>query len=643
MDGERAAADWLVASGTGGYALGTPDWRRTRRYHGLLVAPDPVTGVRHLGLAALELVLRHGTTSISLAGPAGDGPDGHLAGFELTGGIPRWRWEVGDVVLERTLALLPGADVVGIVDRVLAAPGPVRLGWRAWATWQPAGQVSVRKAAPRLAVHPAGFELDGRLALRWDGGDAASGERPSGGPGSSGPPSGGPPADDLPGGGPVPGDWTRVHLAEEADRGYPAWDDLLLAGTRDAVLRPGQAQQTLAWVGAVPGLTAAGVVAAARSRTRALLSAARVSDATDALLVHAADQFVTTTPGIDVVAGYPWFGPWSRDTLTAYEGLFLATGRVAEGEALLRRLAGTLSDGMLANTADFGGLQFNTVDAALWFVHAVSRHTAVTVDPGLAHDLLPALEGIVSHHLDGTRFGIVAAADGLLTQGAPGTALTWMDARVDGVPVTQRAGKPVEVNALWIGGLGFLADLRRRLRLPAHATEALHGRASDAFRRRFPLPGGGLADVVDSPTGTDVRLRPNQLLAPTLVPGLDAAAIARACAPLVTPLGLRSLGPGEPGYAGRYGGPMPTRDAVYHQGTVWPWLVGPWFDTRARARLPTAGVLDGLVRHLGEAGLGSVSEVADGDQPHTPSGCPFQAWSVAEVLRVRRQQGSSVG
>jgi glycogen debranching enzyme len=614
MDGVDATAEWLVTSGTGGYAMGTPECLRTRRYHGLLVAPDPLTRVRHLGLVALEIVVGVGGRSTSLAGL---GPGGAPGSFGIEDGVPRWRWEVGGVVLERTLALLPGADVVGVVDRLVAAPGPVRLAWRAWATWLPAGQVSARGRPPRLEAHRHGFVLDGRLALRWDGDRSRV------------------PAPD----GPAPGDWAHVRLAEEADRGYPAEDDVLLAGSCEAVLQPGEARQTLAWVGAAPDVDATAVISAARARTRAVLAAARVVDATDALLVHAADQFVTTSPAIDVVAGYPWFGPWSRDTLTAYEGLFLAPDRLGEGAALLRRLAGTVSQGMLANTADFGGTQYNTVDAALWFLHAVSRHTAVTGDLDLARELLPTLESIVAHHLAGTRYGIGATADGLLSQGVAGEALTWMDARVDGVPVTQRAGKPVEVNALWVGGLGFLADLRRRLHLPAHDAEELHRRAGDSFRRRFPLPGGGLADVVDSPTGTDARLRPNQLLAPALVEGLDAGAIARACAPLVTPLGLRSLGPREPGYAGRYAGPMPERDAVYHQGTVWPWLIGPWFDTLTRARLPTPGLLDGLVRHLGEAGLGSVSEVADGDPPHTPSGCPFQAWSVAELLRVRRQQG----
>jgi predicted glycogen debranching enzyme len=325
--------------------------------------------------------------------------------------------------------------------------------------------------------------------------------------------------------------------------------------------------------------------------------------------------------------------------MTSYEGLFLATGRAAEGGALLERAAASLSEGMLANTADAGGTENNTVDGTLWFLHALDRHVAATGDLDLAARLLPDLDGIVAAHRAGTRFGIrVDPADGLLTQGASGWALTWMDARVDGAPVTARAGKPVEVNALWINGLAAVAGLTEQLGKDSSPLRALEATARRSFTGRFPRGHGlGLLDVVDGPDGDDARLRPNQLLAVSLPHGPSRdPGVVRACSPLLTSLGLRSLDPADPGYRPRHRGGPAERDRAYHQGTVWPWLLGPYVEASRRCGLDTAGLLDGLEAHLSEWGLGSVSETADGDAPHGATGCPFQAWSVAELLRARR-------
>jgi predicted glycogen debranching enzyme len=367
---------------------------------------------------------------------------------------------------------------------------------------------------------------------------------------------------------------------------------------------------------------------------------ARPADDEERMLTLAADQFVVTTPsGPTVVAGYPWFGDWSRDTMTSYEGLFLRTNRWDEGRTLLLRAADGLSEGMLANTADAGGLEYNTVDAAMWFFHAVGRHIAVTDDLDLAATLVPALRQIIDHHQAGTRFGIRVDADGLVTQGAEGWALTWMDARVDGVPITPRTGKPVEVNALWVNGLRTTAALLRRLGDDTAADDL--GRLADtartAFRARFATD-DGLLDVVDP---HDASVRPNQLLAASLPLGpaddaATAAAIVRACAPLVTSLGMRSLSPLDPRFIGSHRGDSGARDRAYHQGTVWPWVIGPYADACRRAGVSLVGVFDGLDAHLREWGLGSVSETADGDAPFAATGCPFQAWSVAEVLRAKR-------
>ena len=358
-----------------------------------------------------------------------------------------------------------------------------------------------------------------------------------------------------------------------------------------------------------------------------------MDDDADAQLVLAADQFAITTAGRPTaVAGYPWFGEWSRDLMTSYEGLYLATNRHDEGREVLRTSAATVSEGMLANTADTGSLEYNTVDGTLWFVHALGRHVSVTGDDDLGSELAPVLEQIVQHHIDGTRYGIsVDPADGLLRQGADGWALTWMDARVDGVPVTQRAGKPVEVNALWLRALDVAGQT------------ALRDRAAASFNARFVrADGGGLLDVVDGPGGDDASVRPNQLLAVSLpgspLSGDAARSVVDVCRrSLLTPLGLRSLAPDDPRYKEHHRGSPAERDAAYHQGTVWPWLLGPYVDAARSAGVPVDGVLAGIEAHLGEWGLGSVSETADGAAPHAATGCPFQAWSVAEVLRVRRE------
>jgi predicted glycogen debranching enzyme len=442
-----------------------------------------------------------------------------------------------------------------------------------------------------------------------------------------------------------------AHTRDEAARGLAASEDLWFAGTFSAA--PGEPLEVSAWAGdlAAPPPRPVEVVTGARERARGVIERSKPFDGTDGALALAADAFIVDGP--DVVAGYPWFGAWSRDTMISYEGLFLETGRADLGRDLLFGYAGTLSEGMLANTADTGRTEYNTVDATLWFVHAVERHVTRTGDTDLAAALVPALDSVVAAHLAGTRYNIrVDPADGLLAQGADGYALTWMDARVDGVAVTPRTGKPVEINALWVNALGALAFLRTVTGSDAGDVTRLRERAEAAFRGRFPAPAGWLYDVVDGPAGDDPALRPNQLLAWSLPRGPgggDRAAepsrrldlrsaqiketVLRAVGSrLLTPLGLRSLAPDEPGYRGRHRGGPADRDTAYHQGTVWPWLIGPYADLAGSPAL-----FAGLEAHLSEWGLGSVSETADGDPPHLATGCPFQAWSVAEFLRARRR------
>ncbi|MEQ4305521.1 amylo-alpha-1,6-glucosidase [Plantactinospora sp. B6F1] len=623
--------EWLVPDGLGGYAMGTVSGLRTRRYHGLLMVAGETPAARRLGLVSLdpELILPSGAVVRLGAHEWRSGavdPTGFalLERFDLVDGLPRWRWRIGDLVLERELAMRYGRSCLAVRHRLVAG-GPARLSLAAVVTWRDGhGERRSDGPAPRIAPVAGGAVVEEAFRLA--------------GPGWS-----------------AEGQWWHgVHHREEAARGLAPDEDLWCAGRFGGALdRPGESVSVLAWAGdlAEEPPPADELIEAARRRNRRVVATGRPADGVAARLTLAADAFVVRTgSGPDVVAGYPWFGAWSRDTMIAYEGLFLGTGRADEGRELLRAYAGTLSEGMLANTADTGRVEYNTVDGTLWFLHAVARHVAVAGDTDLGAELLPALRAVVEHHLRGTRYGIVAdPTDGLLTQDSPGAALTWMDARVDGEPVTRRAGKPVEVNALWVNGLAAVTELAGLLGQDAGSARVAHARARAAFRRRFPAPNGWLYDVLDAPPPGDPDaadgrrhddlLRPNQLLGwslPYAPLDPDPVVLRRIGAALLTPLGPRSLAPDSPGYRPRHRGGPAERDSGYHQGTVWPWLTGPYADACRRAGLPVAGLFTGLAAHLPEYGLGSVSETADAEPPHGATGAPFQAWSVAELLRVRR-------
>ncbi len=611
--GEGAQREWLVTDGLGGYAMGTIAGLATRRYHGLLVVAVEPPRRRMLGLVALDPVLIVGDRRIELAthewSSGAMAPVGHrhLASFTLDRGVPRWRWQVGDIILEAEVAMAHGRSAVGVVHRLVRAPGDVQIELEALTTWRDVHGERTASGDPAVEVLADGFTFEGAYRVR--------------GPGF------------------VPkGAWYHGFThREEAARGLQSSEDVFAAGSFRTVLAPGEAVQVEAWAGGLddPPPAAREMVAVARSRFDALAADAKAGDDIERLLANAADQFVVAGP--TVVAGYPWFGDWSRDTMTSYHGLFLETGRSDEGRTLLTNAAAAVSQGMLANTADVGGTEYNTVDATPWFLNAVAAHTRTTGDFDLVDELWTVVQDIVDHHVAGTRFAIRIDDDGLLTQGEDGWALTWMDARIDGRPVTPRQGKPVEVNALWVSGLAAMAELGEKVGRPTDVLAALATKSRGSFAARFPAA-LGLHDVIDGSEGDDATLRPNQLLAVSLpdAPLADARVVA-ACALLLTPLGLRSLPTQFPGYRGLHRGDPAARDGAYHQGTVWPWLIGPYVDACLRTGYPTQGLLDGLQRHLGEWGLGSVSETLDGDAPHAATGCPFQAWSVAEVFRARRR------
>jgi len=406
-------------------------------------------------------------------------------------------------------------------------------------------------------------------------------------------------------------------------------------------------------------------LAAEVERTRRLLDSAPAAARTGAAaqLVLAADQFIIRPVGRvrdtvraaavgdeirTVIAGYHWFTDWGRDTMISLEGLALTTGRHREAGFILRTFAQYVRDGLIPNLFPDGSDEglYHTADATLWFFHALERHAQVTGYWSLVQEVVPVMREIVEAHLRGTRFGIaVDPADGLLRQGAEGYQLTWMDAKVDGWVVTPRRGKAVEINALWYNALCLLArwecDLGDQERARRYGEAG--ARTRESFNQRFWFADGGyLYDVIDGPEGNDAACRPNQILAISLPnPVLDqerwAAVVDVVRQRLVTPVGLRSLSPDHPDYKARYFGDLRTRDAAYHQGTVWAWLIGPFIDAWLKVhpddRAGARSLLDGLIAHLPEFGVGSIAEIFDAEAPYTPRGCVAQAWSVAEVLR----------
>ncbi|MEP7208508.1 MAG: amylo-alpha-1,6-glucosidase, partial [Casimicrobiaceae bacterium] len=464
-------------------------------------------------------------------------------------------------------------------------------------------------------------------------------------------------------------EYAELHYRVEKARGYAHEGRLWSPGVFSVRLAPGGDAALVASTEPTEtmlAMTPAEALWAEQERRRRLLRlappAARQGAAAE--LVLAADQFVITPAGRhadavrataegddlrSVIAGYHWFTDWGRDTMISLEGLTLTTGRVREARSILRTFAHYVRDGLLPNMFPDGsndGL-YHTADATLWFFHALDRYLRITGDDAIIERLLPTMTRIAERHLAGTRFGIgVDPADGLLRQGADGYQLTWMDAKCDGWVVTPRRGKAVEINALWYNALMVLAAWTERVH-GGDAAQVWRGharRAQHAFNARFWYASGGyLYDVVDGPDGDSAECRPNQVFAISLPHAvLDPAhwesVLGVVEQRLVTPRGLRSLAPGSEHYAPRYFGSLRERDAAYHQGTVWGWLIGPWVDAWRKLHPDDADGgrrwLEGLVDHMSQFGIGSIAEVFDAEAPYTPRGCIAQAWSVAEVLRL---------
>ncbi len=651
---EPTRREWLVTNGIGGFAAGTLSLANTRRYHGLLFAALRPPVERVAIVAKLELTAKYAGSRLKLAtNEYVDGtidPHGycHLESFRLDGLIPTWTWLIADARLEQRLWMRHGENTTYVQFTRIGGSKPLRLTIEPLCTyrdyhWQLRGE-------RHFGIDPI---ADGVLirAHEW-----------------------GQPYRLLSAGAAVqinPTTYWNFKHREESARGLDDAEDLLRAASFEFDLVPGETRAMILSAEMHDPMPVTDALAAEYLRQNELMSRfGRTKPAAPGVdfpqierLALAADQFVVERRdqagrplGKTIIAGYPWFSDWGRDTMIALPGLTIATGRPDIAASVLRTFAKFVSQGMLPNRFPDAGdaPEYNTVDASLWFFVAVHEYLRASGDNVFAAEIYPTLRDMLGWHIRGTRFGIgMDPADGLLRAGEAGVQLTWMDAKVGDWVVTPRIGKPVEINALWFNSVSILRDLATNLGQEQDAMEygTLAERIMASFESAFWYDAGGyLYDVIDGPEGDadpsgrrcDLSLRPNQIFALslpyTLLGDEKARRVLEVCTTeLWTPVGMRSLGPRDGRYVGRYKGGPVERDGAYHQGTVWTWLLGGLATAHYRIHGDATAALDllrGIPAHLREGCIGQVSEIMDGDPPFEPGGCFAQAWGVAEVLRA---------
>jgi predicted glycogen debranching enzyme len=650
MCNDLAAAEqreWLVTNGIGGFASGTVSGNLTRRYHGLLIAAlNPPVGRTQL-VAKVEEVADYAGSTCSLAtnrwNSGATEPRGyvHIQNFRLEGTVPVWQFALGDALLEKRIWMRQGGNATYVRYRVCRATQGVRLrvailvNYRDYHSTTHAGNwhMNVAQVANGIQVHAFADAVPFRLL-------SAKGEwQPY-------------------------QEWHRdCLLLQERLRGLDDHEDHLHAATVTIPLAQDESA-TLVFTTDTGNMDLDGE----RALETQQLHNSNVSSAWEMntekpgdlvpswiqQLVLAADQFIVKRSlpddpeGRSIIAGYPWFGDWGRDTMIALPGLTLATGRPQIAQKVLLSFSRYVDRGMLPNNfPDAGGRpDYNTVDAAFWYIEAIRQYYEATQDRQTLIALFPTMLEIIAAHLKGTRYGIhVDESDGLLCAGEPGVQLTWMDARVDGREVTPRIGKAIEINALWYNALHTLAGLAPVAGRMAEPFAKMAKVAENGFLKFWNASAGYCYDVIDSPgIGRDATLRPNQILAVSLpksplTTGQQKSVVDICSQRLLTPHGLRSLDPQHPAYQGHYGGGPAQRDGAYHQGTAWGWLLGPFALAHFRVygdRNLALSFVEPLGKQIRAHGLGTLSEIADGDAPFTPRGCIGQAWTVAEVLRVWR-------
>jgi predicted glycogen debranching enzyme len=640
--------EWLVTNGLGGFASGTAAGTSTRRYHGLLMASLQPPTDRTLLVAGVDEAVRYGGTSFPLATNrwlSGDvSPKGYLniEGFHLEGTKPVWRYALADALLEKRVWMKQGENTTFVEYALARGNSPVEI----------EGKILVSYRDYHATTHGDGWQMKiepvekGIRVVAFDGAtpfflksESAALEPRH--------------------------EWYRdFFLPVERERGLDDHEDRLVAAVFRARLAAGE-KLTLVFSTEPQALLDGEQARALQSNHDLRLFQAwqkRHSEtvATSAddepgwlwQLVLAADQFIAKRAlpddpeGLSVIAGYPWFSDWGRDTMIAIPGLALPLGRPEIARKILESFARYVDRGMLPNNfPDRSGVpQYNTIDAALWCFEAARQYFEATQDLDLVNKLFPVLSSIVDAHVTGTRYNIkVDPADALLYGGSPEVQLTWMDAKIGDWVVTPRIGKPVEINALWINALKTIGEFARRLARPREGYLKLKEKAEKNFQKFWNPARNCCFDVIDAlGVGADAALRPNQVFAVSLpvsplTQEQQKSVVDTLGRELLTSFGLRSLGPSELGYVGRYAGLPRERDAAYHQGTVWAWLLGPYalahykvYGDRAAAR----SFLEPLGRSIYSAGLGSISEIFGGEAPFPAAGCFAQAWSVAEVFRV---------
>ncbi|HZO88547.1 MAG TPA: amylo-alpha-1,6-glucosidase [Chthonomonadaceae bacterium] len=666
-DAAALRREWLVTNGLGGYASASVAGANTRRYHGLLVAALRAPVGRAVLLSKLEETLEvtlpdaQSPQSFPLSTNLYPGvlhPQGHYQLESWTAyPAPTWVWSPAPSVrLEKRVWMARGHNTTYIAYRLLEAPpgSTARLSlvpllaWKDYHSEMHAGDVRVDAAwtSPAEGASETGLLrvtlpgvwgiTEGAFSLNlWVAkADGAA----------------------YPGAAfTAQATWYyRFQHPREEERGLDHEEDLYTPGTLTAPLAVGESLVVVASAeeGRAPAPQAS--LQALEARQTELLQKARAQNEFMQLLTLAADAFVVEVPGVrtSVIAGYHWFADWGRDTMIALPGLCLVTGRPELAREILISFAAYVDQGMLPNRFPDKGEtpEYNTADATLWYFNAIYHYILATGDVTLLKDALwSVLEGIVGYHRQGTRYNIHVDADHLLYAGQSGVQLTWMDAKVGDWVVTPRIGKPVEINALWHNALrimshfaGLLDDGDAAARYAAEAKQS-----ADSFLARFPRPDGkGLYDVLDTPDGgaPDPAVRPNQVFALSLpfAPLEPEGPVAESIIAVLhdklwTYFGMRTLAPDDPNYRPRYGGDQWSRDGAYHQGTAWPWLLGPFAEAYYKVHGNKAialAMFEPLREHLSEFGLGSIAEIFDGEAPQHPNGCIAQAWSVAETLRV---------
>jgi len=654
--------EWLVTNGIGGFAAGTLSLINTRRYHGLLVAALRPPVDRVALVSKLDVMAEYGGERVPLStNEYADGtiaPQGfcQLEAFRLEGLIPVWTWLIADTRLEQRLWMRHGENTTYVQFTRIGGSEELRLSIEPLCTyrdyhWQLRGDRPFRVLPLSDGVRIVASDGARPYRLLSERADVTIEPAMY---------------------------WSFRHRAESA-RGLDDVEDLLRPAIFRVALAPGQTHVVILTAETHEPLSPDQALVVEQQRQLEICAQfSRVhpsaTASADLLLLDRlaleADQFLVerrdaqgTPLGTTVIAGYPWFSDWGRDTMIALPGLTMATGRNELAASVLRTFARFVSQGMVPNRfPDTGDApEYNTVDASLWFFVAVHQYLHATDDRGFAAEIYPTLRDVLDWHVRGTRFGIrMDSADALLRAGEAGVQLTWMDAKVGDWVVTPRIGKPVEINALWFNAASIMSALAGELGQVQDQAEyvALAARIRASFEPAFWFEQGGyLYDVVDGPEGEpdamgrrrDSSLRPNQIFALSLPYALLSGerarrTLERCAAELWTPVGLRSLAPGDARYVARYRGGPVERDGAYHQGTVWTWLLGAFATAHYRVHADAAAALD-LLRairpHLREACIGQVSEIMDAGAPFEPRGCFAQAWGVAELLRAWRDISDS--